>query len=69
MRRVFATDVLECHCGGRRKIISAIVQADVIEKILGCLGLPTVPPEPAPARGPPQAEIELVDLESNEPAC
>ena len=51
------------------KTISAIVAQDVIEDILGCLGLPTRPPSLAPARGPPQAEFELVDPEWNEPAC
>ena len=70
MRRVFEKDVLECQrCGGRRKIIAAIVQHDVIVDILGCLGLPTRPPSPAPARGPPQAEFEFVDPEWNDPAC
>ena len=45
------------------------MQQDVIEDILGCLGLPTRPPSPAPARAPPQADFELVDPEWNEPAC
>jgi hypothetical protein len=51
MRRVFSVDVLLCdRCGGRMKIIAAIEQPDVIEKILRCLGLPS--------RAPPTATIE-----------
>lgn len=35
------------------KIIAAIEDPGVIKKILAHLGLPTKPPEPWPARGPP----------------
>jgi len=46
-------DVLRCGCGGRRKIIAAITQAEVIVAILAALGLPTEAPVVHPARGPP----------------
>jgi hypothetical protein len=60
MARVFRNDVLECQrCHGRLRIIAAIVQAEVIVEVLGCLGLPADPPLAAPARAPPQAELEF----------
>jgi len=51
---VFGIDVEACHlCSGKMKIIAAIEEPAVIKKILSHLGLPTKPPEPWPARGPP----------------
>ena len=55
LKRVFGIDVETCHlCGGKMKIIAAIEDPPVIKKILEHLGLPTKPPMPWPARGPPQ---------------
>jgi len=46
-------DVLACpDCGGRLRFIATIEDRAVIEKILRHLGLPIVPPAPAPARLP-----------------
>jgi len=53
LKRVFAVDVLRCRCGGRRRILAAITQAEVIVAILAALGLPTEAPVVYPARGPP----------------
>ena len=54
MTRVFAVDVLRCPgCGGRRTILAAITQAEVVGAFLAALGLPTEPPAVYPARGPP----------------
>ena len=54
LKRVFGLDLETCHlCGGKAKIIAAIEDPKVIKKILNHLGLPTKPPEPWPARGPP----------------
>jgi len=50
---VFAVDVLRCGCGGRRKILAAITQSEVIVAILAALHLPTEAPVVHPARGPP----------------
>jgi len=46
-------DALRCGCGGRRRIIAAITQAEVIVAILAALHLPTEAPVVHPARGPP----------------
>ena len=58
--RVFGptADPLSCDkCGGRMRVLSSIHKADVTEKILACLGLPSVPPQAQPARGPPDTEM------------
>ena len=58
LARVFAVDVLRCPaCGSRRRWISAITEAEVIERILSHLGIDTEPPIPAPARPPPQEPL------------
>ena len=50
MMRVFVLDVLSCpRCGGRMRILCAINSPTAIQKILGCLGLPTRAPPIAPA--------------------
>jgi uncharacterized protein YbaR (Trm112 family) len=54
MRRAFGFDVLACpRCGGRMRLVATIEQREVIERILGHLGLPTELPAPRPARAPP----------------
>jgi hypothetical protein len=55
MRRVFLFEVLTCPwCGGARRLLAAIFDADSIQRILEHLGLPAEPPELAPARAPPR---------------
>lgn len=55
LKRVFNIDVETCLlCAGQMKIIAAIEDPPVIKKILEHLGLPSKPPMPWPARGPPQ---------------
>ncbi|MBI2440409.1 MAG: transposase [Lentisphaerae bacterium] len=54
LQRVFHIDVETCgRCGGKTKIIAAILQPDAIREILTHLGLPTKPPTISPARAPP----------------
>ena len=54
MRRTFGFDVLACpRCGGRMRLIALIEQAQVVQRILRHLGLPSEVPEPHPARAPP----------------
>ena len=54
LKRVFDLDIESCpRCGGRLKIIAAIVDPQVIVKILTHLGLPARAPPRAPARPVP----------------
>jgi hypothetical protein len=50
LKRVFDLDVERCGCGGKLKIIAAIEEPAVIERILTHLGLSAQPPPRAPAR-------------------
>ena len=52
LKRVFELDLEHCpNCGAELKIIAAILEAPVIEKILTDLGLQARAPPRAPARG------------------
>ena len=52
LKRVFDLDLAHCpNCGGALKIIAAILEQPVIEKILTHLGLQARAPPRAPARG------------------
>ena len=52
LKRVFELDLEHCpNCGGELKIIAAILEPPVIEKILTHLGLQARAPPRAPARG------------------
>ncbi len=57
VQRVFLVDVLDCPCGGRRRVLAMVFDPRSIERILRHLGLPHVappraPPRPMPARLP-----------------
>jgi hypothetical protein len=53
LERVFEIDIEQClNCGGEQKIISAILETAVIERILEHLGLPARAPPRAPAHAP-----------------
>ena len=50
MRRVFASDVLECpQCGSPFRVLAAIQSPEAIRKILDGLALPSRAPPIAPA--------------------
>jgi hypothetical protein len=58
LKRVFLVNVLVCpHCGGRLRILCAIISPDVIVKILDCLGHPSKPPPILPVEPDPDPEI------------
>ena len=61
LRRVFATDVLSCPCGGRRSVIAVVVDSALARAVLAALGLPCTPTTFAPARDPPQGELWFDD--------
>ena len=55
MRRTFDIDVLACqHCGGRLKLLAAVMNPKAVRAILASLGLATEAPELRPARAPPE---------------
>jgi len=50
---VFEIDMLHCpDCGGRLKVIAAVLDTPVIERILAHLGLPARAPPRSPLRAP-----------------
>jgi hypothetical protein len=52
LKRVFELDLERCpNCGGELKVIAAILEQAVIEKILTHLGLQARAPPRSPARG------------------
>jgi hypothetical protein len=58
MKRVFALDVLECpRCDSRMRIVAAIEDPVVAQKILDSLGLPSRPPPVAPPRRSPHRKL------------
>jgi len=60
LKRVFQIDAETCsRCGGKTKIVAAVLQTKVIEAILIHLHLPTSPPMISPARAPPQGEWDF----------
>ena len=61
LRRVFADDVLQCPCGGRRSVIAVVANPAIARVLLGVLGIPTAPATFAPARAPPQSELAWDD--------
>ena len=61
LKRVFNIDIQICSkCGGQIKIISAILNQQVIKGILNSLGEDSKIPELAPSRGPPEGEESFV---------
>jgi len=57
LKRVFNIDVSTCStCQGKVKVVAAILEIRVIEKILNHLKLPTKPPFIHPARAPPDSD-------------
>jgi hypothetical protein len=52
LKRIYDVDALACPCGGRLRFISLIIEPEVAQAILRCLGLPSAPPPIARARSP-----------------
>lgn len=59
--KVWAVDVWQCPCGGRRKVTAVVTSRRTAEEILRNLGLlPAAPPRPvALAQAPPQLELPM----------
>ena len=59
MCRIFGLDVLRCpKCDGRMKLVAFIFDPRELRRICHCLGLPCQPPVSAPARSPPQGNLD-----------
>jgi hypothetical protein len=60
LRRVYGEEILLCpRCGHRpMRIIAAIDDPPVVERILSHLGLPTARLEISPARSPPSLDFD-----------
>ena len=59
LNRVFKVDITECQfCRGEVKVVAAIMEKAVIERILKHLNLPTEQPAIHPARPPPQQSLD-----------
>jgi hypothetical protein len=68
LRRVFAVDLTVCpRCAGAMKVLCAVNDPPVVQKILRHLGLPTEGPRCAPARGPPEPEFDFDIDQDTEP--
>jgi hypothetical protein len=64
LKRIFDLSVLVCpRCGSSMRRISHIEEPQTIVRILDHLGLPSEMPPIAPARAPPQQELDFVDLD------
>ena len=57
LRRVFADDVLQCPCGGRRSVVAVVTDSALANTLLTALGVPSDAVTFAPARSPPHAEL------------
>ena len=69
MARVGEEFPLECpNCGGDIRLIAFITEPGPIRKILTHLGEPLEPPPVSPARGPPTAWGELVQMHDDREA-
>jgi hypothetical protein len=65
LRRTFASEIFDCDCGGRRRVVAFVSDRAQAMEILQKLGLPTQAPRIARARGPPCQE-ELFDRPSGD---
>jgi len=54
LRRAFAFDVLACSCGGRRRLVAAVVEKVEVERFLKHLALLRLPEDVVAIRGPPE---------------
>ena len=61
LRRVFADDILHCECGGARIITAFVADGPIARLTPDALGLASKPAALAPARAPPQLDLEWLD--------
>jgi hypothetical protein len=71
MKRVHGIDVLQCPCGGQRKVIRYLTESDKIREELERLGLWSQEPKVDKARRPPQALLfdQSTNADGVDPPC
>jgi hypothetical protein len=57
LRHTFQLDVLQCPCGGRRRVLAAVTSPAVAEKVLRAIG--RLAPHSPLAPGPPPPQLSL----------
>ena len=57
LRHTFNLDVLQCPCGGRRRVLTAVTSPAIAEKVLREIG--RLPPHQPLATGPPAPQLAL----------
>ena len=63
LKRVFGIDIQTCSkCGGKVRVISAIEEAHVIQRILTHLGEDYRIPKLYPPRGPPETDEDFITV-------
>ena len=63
LKRVFGIDIQTCSkCGGKVRVISAIEEAHVIQRILTHLGEDYRIPKLYPPRGPPETDEDFITI-------
>jgi hypothetical protein len=69
LARIYEVLPLLCPaCGGPMRVVAFLTEPPIVRPILLHLGLPDRPPPVAPARGPPQAEIDFDQTPGYDPA-
>jgi hypothetical protein len=69
LARIYEVLPLLCPaCGGERRVLAFLTDPPTVRAVLVHLGLPDRPPPLSPARGPPQAEIDLGQTPDFDPA-
>ncbi|MFH1810123.1 MAG: transposase [Pseudomonadota bacterium] len=59
LHRVFRSEVDKCKCGGRLKLLAFVTDLAQARRYLEHVGLPSEVPAIAPARAPPQADLDF----------
>jgi len=69
LARIYEVLPLLCPaCGGEMRIVAFLTDPPNVRAILLHLGLPDRPPRVAPARGPPQSELDFDQTSAFDPA-
>ena len=66
----FGFDMLICpRCQGKMRLVAMVKEGKALEKILTHIGIDPTPPKLAPARAPPQLELDAFIDEPFDDEC